>query len=68
LLVEVLGDEPIPAADIPPLLSRLAPRWPSYRKMTGKSLRVELRDLGVKVASTGNRYPVDPMVVRRDLW
>lgn len=29
-LDEVLGDESVPAADVPALLSRLAPRWHPY--------------------------------------
>jgi DNA segregation ATPase FtsK/SpoIIIE, S-DNA-T family len=66
-LDEVLGDEPVPAADIPALLARLAPKWMPYKRMTGKSLRTELADLGIKVASTGNRWPVDPVTVREVL-
>ncbi|MGB6165664.1 MAG: hypothetical protein WCF33_09100 [Pseudonocardiaceae bacterium] len=66
-LDEVLDTTPIPAADIPPLLARLAPGWAPYRRMTGKSLRAALDELGVKVPSTGNRYPVDPLTVRHTL-
>jgi len=66
-LDEVLGDEPISAADVPALLARLAPRWAPYRRMTGKSLRDELAKLGIKVPSTGNRWPVDPVTVRKVL-
>ncbi|MGH3693220.1 MAG: cell division protein FtsK [Pseudonocardiaceae bacterium] len=66
-LGEVLGDQLVPAADVPPLLARLAPQWAPYRRMTGKALRGELGGLGVKVASTGNRWPVDPAVVRAAL-
>jgi S-DNA-T family DNA segregation ATPase FtsK/SpoIIIE len=33
--------------------------------MTGKALREQLAaDYGIKVASTGNRYPLDPATVR----
>src|SRR6476660_8029048 len=66
-LDEVLGDATVPVADIPALLSRLAPDWAQYRRMTGKGLRVELAKRGVKVPSTGNRWPVDPAAVRRAL-
>jgi DNA segregation ATPase FtsK/SpoIIIE, S-DNA-T family len=51
-LDEVLGDEPVPAADIPALLARLVPQWMPYKRMTGKSLRAELADLGIKVPSS----------------
>lgn len=36
--------------------------------MTGKSLRERLAaDYGIKVPSTGNRWPVDPVTVREEL-
>jgi DNA segregation ATPase FtsK/SpoIIIE, S-DNA-T family len=60
----VLGNQPVRAADAPALLTRLAPRWMPYQRMTGKSLRDELAAaLGVKVPSTGNKHPVDPVTV-----
>jgi S-DNA-T family DNA segregation ATPase FtsK/SpoIIIE len=66
-LGEVLGREPVPAADVPALLKRLAPHWAPYQGMTGKTLREQLVPLGVKVASTGNRWPIDPVTVREAL-
>jgi S-DNA-T family DNA segregation ATPase FtsK/SpoIIIE len=66
-LAQVLGTDPVPAADIPPLLTRLAPHWAPYRRMTGKSLREALAREEVKVPTTGNRYPLDPTVVRQAL-
>lgn len=67
-LDEVLGHERVPAADIPALLRTLAPAYGPYQRMTsGKSLADELTKLGVKVPSTGNRYPVDPAAVRAEL-
>jgi S-DNA-T family DNA segregation ATPase FtsK/SpoIIIE len=64
----VLGDEPVPVADVPALLARHAPSWAPYRAMTGKALReVLVRQHGIKVPSTGNRYPLDPVVVREAL-
>jgi S-DNA-T family DNA segregation ATPase FtsK/SpoIIIE len=35
--------------------------------MTGKSLREALAQQGVKVPTTGNRYPLDPTTVREAL-
>lgn len=66
-LAEVLGDDPVPAADVPALLRDYAPAWPPYRSMTGKSLRDALALRGVKVASTRNRWPVDPAKIRKAL-
>jgi len=64
----VLGHEALPIADIPALLRGHAPMWPRYRSLTGKALRQWLdRDYGVKVASTGNRWPLDPAAVRAAL-
>jgi S-DNA-T family DNA segregation ATPase FtsK/SpoIIIE len=64
-LDEVLGDDPVSSADVPALLKRLAPTWTPYQGMTGKSLRDALqKDHGVKVPSTGNRWPIDPATVR----
>jgi S-DNA-T family DNA segregation ATPase FtsK/SpoIIIE len=64
----VLGHEPLPTADIPALLRGHAPTWPRYRSLTGKALREWLaRDHGIKVASTGNRWPLDPATVREAL-
>jgi S-DNA-T family DNA segregation ATPase FtsK/SpoIIIE len=64
----VLGAELVPAADVPALLRDHAPGWAPYSSLTGKALRERLRDVhGVKVASTGNRWPVDPAAVRAAL-
>lgn len=64
---QVLGDKTVPAADVPALLSRFAPDWAPYRRMTGKDVVAELARWRVKVASTHNRWPVDPVAVRRAL-
>lgn len=67
-LAEVLGEEPVPVADVPALLRDHAPGWAPYRSMTGKALRTLLADeYGVKVPSTGNRWPLDPEAVRAAL-
>lgn len=64
-LDEVLDSETVPIADVPALLSRLAPRWAPYQRLTGKALVRRLADdHGVKVPSTGNRWPLDPATVR----
>jgi S-DNA-T family DNA segregation ATPase FtsK/SpoIIIE len=64
----VLGHERVPAADIPALLRDLAPSWGPYRRLSGARLRQLLeRQYGIKVPSTGNRYPVDPATVRARL-
>jgi S-DNA-T family DNA segregation ATPase FtsK/SpoIIIE len=60
----VLDNERVPAADLPARLRDLAPDWEPYRRLTGTGLRADLAALGVKVASTGNKYPVDPVTVR----
>jgi DNA segregation ATPase FtsK/SpoIIIE, S-DNA-T family len=55
----------VPAADVPARLRDLAPDHDPYRGLTGIKLREILeRDHGIKVASTGNRYPVDPHKIR----
>jgi len=66
-LAQVLGEEIVYAADLPALLRERAPRWMPYRSMSGKSLREDLADLGVKVPSTGNRYPVSPALIQEAL-
>jgi DNA segregation ATPase FtsK/SpoIIIE, S-DNA-T family len=64
-LAVVLGDERVPAADVPARLRDLAPDHLPYRGLTGVKLRDILeREYGIKVASTGNRYPVDPTKIR----
>ena len=65
-LVEVLGEQRVPAADVPARLRDLAPDHLPYRGLTGVLLREILeREYGIKVASTGNRYPVDSNKIRR---
>ncbi|MDX2974272.1 cell division protein FtsK, partial [Kribbella solani] len=64
-LDQVLGDELRPIADVPALLREHAPAWAPYKSLTGKALRELLdREHGIKVPSTGNRYPLDPVTVR----
>ncbi|TDW18589.1 cell division protein FtsK [Kribbella kalugense] len=64
-LDEVLGDDPVAVADVPALLKRHAPTWTPYQALTGKALRELLAaEHGIKVPSTGNRYPVDPATIR----
>ena len=67
-LDEVLDGERVPAADVPARLRELAPDHGPYRGLTGVALREILdREFGIKVPSTGRRYPVDPAAVRRKI-
>jgi S-DNA-T family DNA segregation ATPase FtsK/SpoIIIE len=64
----VLGERTVPAADLPALLKRRAPDWAPYQKLTGVALRERLlREHGVKVPSTGNRWPVSPKLIAEAL-
>jgi S-DNA-T family DNA segregation ATPase FtsK/SpoIIIE len=55
----------VPAADIPARLRSLAPDWAPYRTINGLQIRHYLdTDHGVKVATTGHKYPVDPAAIR----
>ena len=57
--------EKVPAADIPARLRKLAPDWAPYRSINGLGIRRYLQtEHGVKVATTGHKYPVDPAAVR----
>ncbi|WP_163554573.1 hypothetical protein, partial [Candidatus Frankia alpina] len=57
----------IPAAKVPPLLLHLAPAWTPYKTMTGTGLVKLLAAEGIKVPSTGNRWPLDPVTVREEI-
>jgi S-DNA-T family DNA segregation ATPase FtsK/SpoIIIE len=55
----------VPAADIPARLRTLAPDWAPYRTINGLQIRRYLEaEHGVKVPTTGRRYPVDPAAIR----
>ena len=57
--------DPVPIADVPALLKRLAPTWTPYQGLTGKALREHLdADTGSRSPRPGNRYPLDPATVR----
>ncbi|MEV0382913.1 hypothetical protein [Nonomuraea sp. NPDC050643] len=66
-LAEVMGSETLGVAKLPALLQNLAPRWQPYKGLTGSALVEWLAELGVKVPSTGNKWPVDPEDVRAAL-
>lgn len=66
-LDQVLGTERVNITDVPALLREIAPNWPAYRDLSGKQLRAELTQLGIKVPSTGNKYRLDPDTVRSEL-
>lgn len=64
-LDEVLGTALVPIADVPALLKRLAPDWTPYQNLTGKALvKLLADDYGIKVPSTGNKFPLNPATVR----
>jgi DNA segregation ATPase FtsK/SpoIIIE, S-DNA-T family len=51
----------VPVADVPARLRTLGSDHAPYRGQSGVKLRETLeREYGTRVASTGNRYPVDP--------
>ncbi len=72
-LATVLGvdrwDAPrVPAADIPARLRSLAPDWAPYQSISGLDIRRYLAaEHGIKVATTGHKYPVDPTAIREAL-
>jgi S-DNA-T family DNA segregation ATPase FtsK/SpoIIIE len=60
--------EPVKIADIPRRLRELAPTWRPYAELNGTALRERLEDqYGIKVPTTGNKFPVDPSVIREAL-
>ena len=53
---------------MPALLKKLAPNWAPYKNLNGTSLPTQLdKKYGVKVPSTNNRYPVDPVAISEAL-
>jgi S-DNA-T family DNA segregation ATPase FtsK/SpoIIIE len=67
-LDQVLGYERVSVAEVPPLLRRHAPNWAPYQKLNGTRLREILaHEHGIKVPSTGNRFPLDPGTIRAQL-
>ena len=64
LAAHQLDASKVPAADIPARLRTLAPDWAPYRTINGLDIRRYLQtEHGVKVATTGHKYPVDPVAV-----
>lgn len=66
-LAEVLDTDPVPAGEVIGALRTLAPTWRPYRDLTVPKLVTELATKGIKVPSTKNKYPVDPVTVREAL-
>jgi S-DNA-T family DNA segregation ATPase FtsK/SpoIIIE len=65
LEVDRWNTEKVPAADIPARLRTLAPDWAPYRTINGLEIRRYLETAhGVKVPTTGHRYPVAPAAIR----
>ncbi|NEA33099.1 FtsK/SpoIIIE domain-containing protein [Streptomyces sp. SID13031] len=64
-LDEALGTDTVGVADVPALLRDLAPTWTPYQNLSGKALVKILADEhGIKVPSTGNKFPLNPATVR----
>lgn len=63
----VLDNDPVPAGDVAARLRDHAPDWGPYQGLSRSQLVAQLADLGVKVASTGNRWPIDPLTVRNEI-
>jgi S-DNA-T family DNA segregation ATPase FtsK/SpoIIIE len=64
-LDEVLSTDLVAIADVPALLRDLAPTWTPYQTLSGKTLREILAaHHGIKVPSTGNKFPLNPATVR----
>lgn len=59
--------EPVPASEVAAKLRADFPHHREYRKFTKVTLAAALGDRGVPVPSTSNRYPVDPVEVRKAL-
>ncbi|MFD9890952.1 FtsK/SpoIIIE domain-containing protein [Amycolatopsis sp. NPDC059027] len=66
-LAEVLDDVPVPAGQVIGALRTLAPKWRPYQDLTIPKLVAALKKLGVKVPSTRNQFPIDPVTVREAL-
>ena len=64
-LLTILGDESMPVAEAAKGLAVLAPNWAPYRSLT-RAVLVELLldEHNIKVPTTGNKYPIDPVAVR----
>jgi S-DNA-T family DNA segregation ATPase FtsK/SpoIIIE len=58
-------DEPVTAGALIGALRTLAPDWPPYQDLNVPVLVKQLKERGVDVKSTGNRYPVRPDAVRK---
>lgn len=61
-LVDLLGDQPVPAGEVVGALKTLAPNW--YAKWTVPKLVDALAAHNIRVAKTGNRFPVKPAEIR----
>lgn len=63
-LDEVLDNDPVPAGEVIGALRTLASTWRPYKDLTVPKLVAALAECGIKVPSTRNKYPVDPVTVR----
>jgi|SRR5215470_883176 len=66
-LDEVLDVDPVPAGEVIGALRTLAPTWAPYKHLTVPKLVAALAAVGIKVPTTRNKYPIDPVTVREAL-
>ncbi len=66
-LDEILDSNPVPAGEVIGALRTLAPNWRPYKELTVPKLVAALAELRIKVPSTKNKFPVDPLTVRNTL-
>ncbi|WP_103347981.1 hypothetical protein [Amycolatopsis sp. CA-128772] len=66
LATVMVGDEPVNAGDLVGALRNLAPGYKPYKALNKAKLVALLREEhGLKIPSTDNLYPVDPVTVRQ---
>ncbi|RZQ60862.1 ATP-binding protein [Amycolatopsis suaedae] len=65
LTTVMVGDNPVNAGDLVGALRNLDPGYKPYKELTKPKLVTQLRDLGLKIPTTNNLYPVDPVTVRQ---
>src|SRR5262249_39842293 len=59
----VVAVEAVPAGEVIGALRTLAPTWAPYKQLTVPKLVAALAQVGLKVPTTRNKYPIDPVTV-----
>jgi S-DNA-T family DNA segregation ATPase FtsK/SpoIIIE len=62
-VAEVIGKQSTPAGEVATLLKNAFPRYSAYQRLSRQSLIERLRQEGVIVPKTGNRWPVKPEAI-----